>query len=97
VVELLDAMIHVLGPRKVRVSAFGLREGLLYRDLNEETQAEDPLLAAAREVGERLGRFGDHGTALDQWMEPLFHDETEEMQLAAPAAACLATSPERPS
>lgn len=88
VVELLDAMIHVLGPRKIQVSAFGLREGLLYRDLDEETQAKDPLLAAALEVGERLGRFGDHGTVLHQWLDPLFPDEVEQMKRLR-LAACL--------
>jgi exopolyphosphatase/guanosine-5'-triphosphate,3'-diphosphate pyrophosphatase len=88
VVELLDAMIHVLGPRKIYVSAFGLREGLLYRDLDEEIKAEDPLLAAALEVGQRLGRFGDHGTVLDQWMEPLFPDETNQMRRLR-LATCL--------
>ena len=88
VVTLLDAMIQVLGPRKVHVSAFGLREGLLYRDLDETMKQDDPLLAAAIEVGERLGRFGDHGTAIDQWMAPLFSDETPEMQRLR-LAACL--------
>lgn len=85
---LLDTMISVLGPRKVYVSAFGLREGLLYRDLDPLTQDEDPLLAAALEVGERLGRFGDHGATIDMWMDPLFPDETPEMQRLR-LAACL--------
>ena len=88
VVELLDALIHVLEPRKIYVSAFGLREGLLYRDLDEKIKDEDPLLAAALEVGQRLGRFGDHGTALDEWMEPLFPDETEKMRRLR-LATCL--------
>ena len=88
VVELLEAMIHVLGPRKIYVSAFGLREGLLYRDLDRTTQSCDPLLAAALEVGERLGRFGDHGTALDQWMDPLFPDESKQMRRLR-LATCL--------
>ena len=88
VVTLLDTMIHVLGPRKIYVSAFGLREGLLYRDLDSLTKEEDPLLAAALEVGERLGRFGDHGAALDIWMDSLFPDETTEMQRLR-LAACL--------
>ncbi|MDP9163051.1 MAG: Ppx/GppA family phosphatase, partial [Pseudomonadota bacterium] len=69
---LLDALVQTLGPRSVCVSAFGLREGLLYRDLDDATRHQDPLLAAALEVGERLGRFGDHGAALDQWISPLF-------------------------
>jgi exopolyphosphatase/guanosine-5'-triphosphate,3'-diphosphate pyrophosphatase len=88
VLSLLETMVNVLGPRKVYVSAFGLREGLLYRDLDPVTKDEDPLLAAALEVGERLGRFGDHGATLDMWMGPLFPDETPEMQRLR-LAACL--------
>lgn len=80
VVTLLETMMNVLGPRKTYVSAFGLREGLLYRDLDPRTKEEDPLLAAAVEVGERLGRFGDHGAAIDIWMDPLFPDESREMR-----------------
>ncbi len=88
VVTLLDTMIPVLGPKRIYVSAFGLREGLLYRDLDQLTQDEDPLLAAALEVGDRLGRFGDHGTALDMWMNPLFPDEAGDMQRLR-LTACL--------
>ena len=87
-VTILEAMIDTLGPRTVIVSAFGLREGLLYRDLDELTREQDPLLAAALEVGERLGRFGDHGAAIDQWMDPLFPDESHDLQRLR-LAACL--------
>jgi len=88
VVTLLEAMMTVLGPRKTYVSAFGLREGLLYRDLDAATKQQDPLLAAAVEVGERLGRFGDHGAAIDIWLDPLFPDETREMRRLR-LATCL--------
>jgi exopolyphosphatase/guanosine-5'-triphosphate,3'-diphosphate pyrophosphatase len=87
-VTVVEALIEVLSTRRVITSAFGLREGLLYRDLDESTRDEDPLLAAALEVGERLGRFGDHGAALDHWMNPLFPDESAEMQRLR-LAACL--------
>jgi exopolyphosphatase/guanosine-5'-triphosphate,3'-diphosphate pyrophosphatase len=87
-VSVLETMIDVLGPQRVTVSTFGLREGLLYRDLDQETRAEDPLLAAALEVGERLGRFGDHGAEIDAWMDPLFPHETGDMQRLR-LAACL--------
>ena len=85
---ILGAMIEVLGPQRAITSAFGLREGLLYRDLDPQTRAEDPLLAAALEVGERLGRFGDHGAALDQWIDPLFPHESNDQQRLR-LAACL--------
>ena len=87
-VTILEAMIETLGPRRVIVSAFGLREGLLYGDLDEATKDEDPLLAAALEIGDRLGRFGDHGAALDQWMDPLFPDDSKELKRYR-LAACL--------
>ena len=87
-VTILEALVQALGPKRVIVSAFGLREGLLYRDLDEPTRGEDPLLAAALEVGDRLGRFGDHGAALDIWMNSLFPDESSEMRRLR-LAACL--------
>ena len=85
---ILGAMVEVLGPAKTLTSSFGLREGLLYRDLDETTRSEDPLLSAALEVGERLGRFGDHGAALDQWIDPLFPGESADLQRLR-LAACL--------
>ena len=89
-IAILTAMIDVLGPARVVASAFGLREGLLYRDLDPATREEDPLLSAALEVGERLGRFGDHGAALDQWINPLFTDESADHQRLRLAACLLA-------
>lgn len=86
--KVLDALIRVLEPRRIVTSAFGLREGILYRDLDEATRNQDPLLAAALDVGEQLGRFGDHGAALDAWIAPLFpHEEQESLRLRL--AACL--------
>ena len=85
---ILEAMIETLAPKRIVVSAFGLREGLLYRDLATDVQDEDPLLAAAVEVGEQLGRFGDHGAAIDLWMDPLFPDESADMRRLR-LAACL--------
>ncbi len=87
---LLEALVGLLGPEKVVVSAFGLREGLLYRDLDAATRAQDPLLAAALEVGEQLGRFGDHGSALDQWIAPLFPDDSGNASRLRLAACLLA-------
>jgi exopolyphosphatase/guanosine-5'-triphosphate,3'-diphosphate pyrophosphatase len=87
---LLEVLITILDPRKVVVSAFGLREGLLYSDLSQAVREVDPLLAAALEVGEQLGRFGDHGAALDQWIAPLFPDETVAHTRLRLAACLLA-------
>ncbi len=85
---ILDAMIDVFAPAEVVVSSFGLREGLLFRDLDTATRAQDPLIAAALEVGDRLGRFGDHGATIDAWIDPLFPDDDPPARRLR-LAACL--------
>ncbi len=85
---ILDAMFDVFEAPDVVVSSFGLREGLLFRDLDPATRAQDPLIAAALEVGDRLGRFGDHGATIDAWIDPLFPDDDPPARRLR-LAACL--------
>ena len=85
---ILDAMFDVFKPAEVMVSSFGLREGLLFRALDAATRAQDPLIAAALEVGDRLGRFGDHGATIDAWIDPLFPDDDPPARRLR-LAACL--------
>ncbi|MEP7008290.1 MAG: Ppx/GppA family phosphatase [Sphingomonas bacterium] len=73
---LLAVLLKHLGTETTIVSAFGLREGLLFEDLNEELRAEDPLIVAARDEGQRHGRFAEHGDLLDRWIAPLFTGDT---------------------
>ncbi len=87
---ILDAACRVLRPERAVTSAFGLREGILYDNLPENRREEDPLLAAAFEVGDRLGRFGDHGALLDRWIAPLFPDDTTYAARLRLAACLLA-------
>jgi len=72
---LLAALVKHLGSSALVVSAYGLREGLLYDDLPGEVRALDPLICAAREEGQLRGRFPEHGDLLDRWIAPLFADE----------------------
>lgn len=86
----LDALFRVLEPAQAVASAFGLREGILYDHLSPALQGEDPLLAAALEAGEKLGRFGDHGEELDRWIAPLFPDDDPDARRLRLAACLLA-------
>ena len=52
------------GPKDVVISALGVREGLLYSLLDEETRREDPLLSAARELNVLRSRSPRHGEEL---------------------------------
>jgi exopolyphosphatase/guanosine-5'-triphosphate,3'-diphosphate pyrophosphatase len=65
-----------LGSSGFITSAYGLREGVLHRNLPADVRDLDPLIHATREEGRRLGRFPEHGDLLDRWIAPLFADET---------------------
>ncbi len=84
---LLASVLRHLGSSGSIVSAYGLREGLLYQRLSPEQRREDPLIAAARDEGERSGRFPEHGDVIDAWIAPLFDDPPELARLRH--AACL--------
>ncbi|QIG80316.1 Ppx/GppA family phosphatase [Stakelama tenebrarum] len=86
---LTSVLKHLKSTRSV-VSAYGLREGLLFSTLSPEARREDPLIAAAREEGDRLGRFPGHGDLLNQWVEPLFDDETPDLRRLRHVSCLLA-------
>jgi len=87
---LLASVLKHLGSSETIVSAYGLREGLLFARLSKAQRLEDPLIAAARDEGERLGRFAEHGDLLDEWIGPLFEGEPPELARLRHAACLLA-------
>lgn len=87
---LLSSVLKHLGSDQTIVSAYGLREGLLFARLSEEQRREDPLIVAARDEGQRLGRFPEHGDLLNEWIEPLFEGEPPELERLRHAACLLA-------
>jgi exopolyphosphatase/guanosine-5'-triphosphate,3'-diphosphate pyrophosphatase len=87
---LLHALAKQIGPRELVVSSFGIREGLLYDDLDARTRKIDPLLAAAREAGRGLSRFAEHGELLDRWIAPIFADDDAKAARLRLAACVLA-------
>ncbi len=74
--SLLSHVVRQLGSSELIVSAYGLREGLLYDELNEYQRAQDPLITSSREEGARQGRFPEHGDLLERWIAPLFVHES---------------------
>ena len=82
---LLEQIVEELEPSELVVSAFGLREGLLYSQLDDATRQLDPLIEAARDAGGGEHRFGQHGDLLHDWIAPLFDDppKLERLNLAA--------------
>jgi exopolyphosphatase/guanosine-5'-triphosphate,3'-diphosphate pyrophosphatase len=86
--EVLRGLVEVLTPREVDVSAYGIREGLLYEQMPERLRARDPLIEAARMAEATSARMPGFGKKLFNFLEPLFRDAPpERMRLIH--AACL--------
>ena len=83
----LRRLLRATGARRVVFSANGLREGWYARHLTDAERAEDPMLAASRHLGLRLGRDARLPEALLGWTAPLFAEETAESH-ALRRAAC---------
>ncbi len=67
----LEALIDSLGLKRIVLSAWGVREGLLYDALAPETIAADPLLAGCSALGARQGVSPTLPGALNAWIAPI--------------------------
>jgi exopolyphosphatase/guanosine-5'-triphosphate,3'-diphosphate pyrophosphatase len=84
----LERLLVILQPKWIRFSAFGLREGFFFNNLSPEEQKRDPLIAHAEDERARWRRFELMPEEIQQWLAPLFTDETPaEARLRR--AACL--------
>ena len=87
---LLSVVVRQLKSSQLIVSAYGLREGLLFEDLPPRLRAHDPLLVAAEAEGEAQGRFLGHGDKIERWIAPLFQDDDAPCRRIRRAACLLA-------
>ncbi len=88
----LDEIIKRGKPRSIVLSAAGVREGLLYEQLDEADRQRDPLLSAASEFNLLRSRAPRHGEELADWVDAFFastglEDNANEARLRR--AACL--------
>ncbi|HEY5288866.1 MAG TPA: Ppx/GppA family phosphatase, partial [Caulobacteraceae bacterium] len=68
----LEALVDSLGVQRVAISAYGLREGLLFDAMSRRTRALDPLVAGCASLGGRPQAAEALGEALDLWLQPAF-------------------------
>ena len=87
---LLSVVVRQLKASRMVVSAYGLREGLLYESLPDDIRAHDPLLVAAEAEGEAQARFRGHGDRIERWIAPLFLEDGSAWRRIRRAACLLA-------
>lgn len=68
----LEALIQQLGIERIAVSAYGLREGLLFESMAAETRALDPLIEGFAALSGRHGVDETLGPTLETWLTPVF-------------------------
>jgi len=86
--EVMRELIKMLKPSEIDVSAYGIREGLLYEQMPEKLRARDPLIEAARMAEQISSRMPGFGKKLFTFLAPLYPDVTPE-RLRLIKAACL--------
>ncbi len=86
--EVLRELITILKPTEIDVSAYGIREGLLYEVMPERLRQRDPLIEAARVAELTSSRIPGTGKLLFEFLSPLFATATKE-RLRLIRAACL--------
>ncbi|MCP4386506.1 MAG: Ppx/GppA family phosphatase [Hyphomicrobiales bacterium] len=70
-------VLRKLKPDRLVFSAFGVREGWLYSQLDTEEQYRDPLLEGAQAIGLPVSRVAGFSEALGRWTETLFPGESQ--------------------
>ena len=88
----LEEIIRLGEPKEVAISAFGVREGVLFDKLDSETRERDPLITAASALNLLRSRSPRHGEELCEWTEAFMKSlgiaETE-IEARLRRAACL--------
>jgi exopolyphosphatase/guanosine-5'-triphosphate,3'-diphosphate pyrophosphatase len=86
---ILRRLLRTTGVNRVVFSANGLREGWFSRMMPEAIRAEDPLLAAGRDLTRGIMRDEKLPPALITWSNPLFPAETGPQRRLREAACWL--------
>ena len=86
---ILRKLIAIAAPQRIIFSAFGLREGYAYGLIPAWEREPDPLIAACAAISRSQSRFRVNGDRLQEWMAPLFPNQSQETRRVHRAACWL--------
>ncbi|MDB5455257.1 MAG: Ppx/GppA phosphatase [Caulobacter sp.] len=87
----LETLIETLDFKRIEISAYGVREGLLFEAMAPGTRRLDPLVEGCASLGARQGVADELGEALEAWLAPAFDGLPDLFNGRGPillAAAC---------
>lgn len=92
--EVMSRLLNRTKVRNVVLSAYGVREGLLYSKLHLEVRKSDPLLSSARDLARLRSRSLKHAEELCEWTDHLMKStglgETKHQRRLRHAACYMA-------
>ncbi|GIX15117.1 MAG: exopolyphosphatase [Paracoccaceae bacterium] len=87
--RVMIGLLKTLRPDRVTLSAYGLREGILWEKMTPRARMRDPLIEACRFLESRHARFPGFGAQLFAWLRPLIGAGEDAGMLRLAEAACL--------
>ncbi len=66
----MEELIEQLGVKRILISAYGLREGLLYQAMAPGLRSQDPLVAGCAALGGRFSTDETFALSLEKWLQP---------------------------
>ncbi len=86
--QVLRQLVHVFGPKKVYISSYGIREGILYEQMPDALRRRDPLIEACHFMEHSSARIPGFGKKLFEFLLPLYRN-SPPARLRLIRAACL--------
>ena len=86
---LLSYIIRYLDSSTMIVSAYGVREGMLFQNVSKAESKRDPLLIATEISGAAQARFPANSKLLGRWIAPIFAEDSPERERIRQAACNL--------
>ncbi|OWU85175.1 exopolyphosphatase [Oceanicola sp. 22II-s10i] len=86
--EVLTEVVRSFRPHDIAVSSYGIREGMLYRQMPQKLRDRDPLIEACRFAERKDARLPGFGRTLYEFIQPLFRSAKPE-RIRLVKAACL--------
>lgn len=87
--EVLRRTVRRLKPKEIAISAYGIREGMLYEQMPGRLRRRDPLIEACRFAEAKDARIPGFGRALYTFLQPLYRHARPARQRIIKAACLL--------
>lgn len=88
-IDVLRQVVKTFKPRDIAISAYGIREGLLYEQMPQALRDRDPLIEACRFAEAKDARVPGYGRMVFHFIQPLFRSAGPERKRIIKAACLL--------